>query len=136
MPSEKPTILVVENEGDIRGLLQIALQGDYNVIFAPTVALAKKLIEERRDAIALVLTDWNIDGDKPEQTGAEVIWTARTAGIQRFVVITGRGDNLPEIEKHSPDAVALKPFDIMALKETIARLIGQPAEAKALAVGS
>lgn len=107
MPPKKPTVLVVDNDEDIMEMIRLTLEPEgYRVLLAPTVAAAKALILEHRNAIDLVLTDWNLGDGR----GDQVIVAAKEHRI-KVAVMTAGHHNRPEIETHQPDDILLKPFN-------------------------
>ena len=90
-------VLVVEDEGDVRGVVRAMLEGlNYRVLTAMDGHEALAVYDRRRDEIALVLTDMVM----PEMSGMELVkaLVQRDAGV-RVVVMTGyplrEGGGLP-----------------------------------------
>jgi CheY-like chemotaxis protein len=112
------TVMVVDDEPDIRFLLRIALEGaGYGVVEAPHGEAALALV--RRSPPQLVLTDWMM----PRMNGGELIEQLRadesTKAIPIVIISGTRGDQT------GADAVVGKPFDPGELIVLVDTLIGK-----------
>jgi CheY-like chemotaxis protein len=112
------TVMVVDDEPDIRYLLRITLEGvGYGVVEA---AHGEAALEQVRDSPPqLVLTDWMM----PRMNGGELIRRLRadksTKAIPIVVISGTRGDEA------GADAVLGKPFDPSELIVLVDRLTGK-----------
>jgi|SRR5579872_870945 len=112
------TVLVVDDEPDIRFLLKITLErSGYNVIEASHGEAALELVRVSRPA--LVITDRMM----PRMDGTELITTLRgDEGTSAIPIIMLTGTNGPQV---GADALMTKPFELQALIELVASLIGE-----------
>ncbi len=120
--SEKPVILVVDDDGPILGLMRNLLK---EFGFDPVTATdgAKALDAARQQRPALVLLDKNMPGMR----GDEIIQTLRSQpGFDGLPILILSGDRMSpsELKTLGADGAVLKPFDITALLEEIRRHLG------------
>jgi CheY-like chemotaxis protein len=112
------TVMVVDDEPDIRFLLRIALEGaGYGVVEAPHGEAALALV--RRSLPQLVLTDWMM----PRMNGGELIEQLRADESTKaipIVIISGT-----RCDQAGADAVVRKPFDPGELIVLVDTLIGK-----------
>jgi CheY-like chemotaxis protein/heat shock protein HslJ len=108
-------LLVVEDDGDLRELLEMALSPEFEVYSCADGAEADRhLRAERVDA---VLTDL----DLPLVTGEEVLRLARSLRpAVPVIVMSGDPTRLCEVRDHADAAVA-KPFTLDALRAAVRR---------------
>jgi CheY-like chemotaxis protein len=112
------TVMVVDDEPDIRYLLRITLEGaGYGVVEAAHGEAALALV--RRSLPQLVLTDWMM----PRMNGGKLIERLRadesTKAIPIVIISGTRGTQA------GADAVVRKPFDPGELIVLVDRLIGK-----------
>ena len=118
----KHTILIVDDEEDMRKVLQDALVEDYHVVEAGDghYGLSEVLVGERN--IDLVITDLKMPGSD----GIELI---ENLPEETPVIVMSGYLSTPEFQdalKHfHPAAVFEKPFQISALFQAIHRALGQ-----------
>ena len=119
MTGEKATILIVEDEADLREMLSEALeQAGYRCLLAACIADARKLLEQAPPD--LVLLDWML----PDTSG--VNWLRQIRRIDRYreipvIMLTARGevtDRVAGLDSGADDYL-VKPF---SLKELQARI--------------
>jgi signal transduction histidine kinase len=109
--SERPVLLLVEDNADLRTFLTQALQDDYQVIEAGDGAAGLKLARERRPDI--VLSDLMM----PEMDGMDLCRALKadpqTSGAP-FVLLTARGDLTTKLEglDTGADDFLVKPFHL------------------------
>jgi len=122
--SAKATILVVDDELDIRNMLGKALQGlGYKVLLAEDGNGAVELFEEHDRSIDLVIMDFLLPG----LNGLDACAMLRErAPDLKVVLITGYGirENSEEIKRLKIDNVIRKPFRVPHLVSTICRCLG------------
>ena len=111
------TVLVAEDESAVReSVRRILERAGYTVIEARHGADALLLWRERRDEIALVLTDVVM----PEMRGAELAMTLREAAPDtRIVFMSGYASDSARATMSPDDALLTKPFDA----ETLLRVV-------------
>jgi CheY-like chemotaxis protein len=111
------TVLVAEDEAAVReSVRRILERAGYHVIEARHGADALLLWRERRDEIALVLTDLVM----PEMRGAELAVTLReTAPDTRIVFMSGYASDAARATMSPDDVLLAKPFDA----ETLLRVV-------------
>ena len=120
--SDRPTLLVVEDNADVRAYLRRHLSADYNVLEAPDGAEA--LSRARNNAPDLILTDLMM----PELNGIELCDRIRNdddLGRTPVVLLTARAaeeDAVAGLEAGA-DAYVTKPFSITELKARLRRLL-------------
>lgn len=83
-PSERPRVLIVDDEPGLREVLGIALRRDgFDVVAAPGAKIAKEKILESVPPFPLVITDLVM----PDGSGLEVLATAKKASSATEVVV-------------------------------------------------
>lgn len=115
MPNE--TILVVDDEANIRDLARLYLEKDgYRVILAQDGAQALKLVKEN-DNLALMVLDLML----PEVDGWEVCRRVRTDSNLPILMLTARDDDIDKIVglEMGADDYLTKPFNP---RELVARV--------------
>lgn len=120
-----PTILIVEDDPPTQMLLETLVQRNgYESVSAPDGAVAIELLGQRHfDAVILDLM-------MPQVSGTEVIDFLTSQGKRVPVILcTAAGpQRTASLEHGVVRAVVRKPFDIEALMDKVAELIGkQPA---------
>lgn len=112
-------VLVVDDEEPIRDVARATLEGyGYNVITAADGAEAKRLFDQRRGEIDLILTDMAM----PVMGGAELIASVKGADpSQRMVAMSGMMDQAQsdEIEAAGVGTLLPKPFTAEKLLKTV-----------------
>lgn len=108
-----PLILIVEDDPDIAGLLEIALQeAGYRTLRAETGHTAEELARQARPDLVL------LDLSLPDKPGQAVLFTLRqqpeTARIP-VIVVTGYAEPVTTIAGWPAITVVEKPFDLDAL---------------------
>ena len=111
----KAKVLVIDDEGDLSELLQIALNSDYTI----------EAIEDGRDALTklgefhpdLVVTDNYV----PLQDGFDLIDEIRKVSQVPVIVVseTSLGRKMSFFEKKGVAAVMVKPFTLKDLKSKV-----------------
>lgn len=100
----------------------MVLGADYQLLKANDVAEAKAHIQAHRDAIAVILTDWNL----PDGDGGDVVAEARAQcpTPPKIVVITGNPEqNGPAIQAVHPNAIRVKPLTAAELRATVSNVL-------------
>ena len=112
----KPTVLIVDDDADVRQVLRDGLEGDYHVFEAVDghFAISEILLADK--PFDVLVTDLNM----PESDGVELI--DRLPQHVPYVIMSGYLD-VPEYQKAlarlEPAAVLRKPFNIAELREAI-----------------
>jgi CheY-like chemotaxis protein len=101
------TILIVQNEEILRGLLQRALEGyGFSVLPAANGAEALQWSERHEGTIEIVVTDIDLS----DISGFELSRRIRAAHPEtKFLFVTGLGDQIPELREYAADILE-KPF--------------------------
>ena len=101
------TILIVQNEEILRGLLQRALEGyGFSVLPAANGAEALQWSERREGTIEIVVTDIDLS----DISGFELSRRIRATHPEtKFLFLTGLGDQIPELREYAADILE-KPF--------------------------
>ncbi|MGZ5446430.1 MAG: response regulator [Thermoanaerobaculia bacterium] len=120
--ADRPVILVVDDDAPILLLMRNLLR---EFGFDPvTAASGEQALEEaRRRPPALVLLDRNMPG----MSGDEVLHTLRSDGALSTVpvlMLTGEPMEPDEIRRVGATGAVMKPFDVIALVETIRAHVG------------
>lgn len=116
MTSERPAVLVVEDDDSMRLLCRVNLELEgYRVLEADRVAAARDLLDAER--IDCVLLDVHVGGDH----GYDLIRPAREERGIPVVLLTGTAQVGPE-ERARVDAVLPKPFKLEELMSTVREL--------------
>lgn len=119
----KPTILVVDDDGEIRRLLLDAFGRDYTIVEAANGLFGLSEIASGEQKIDLIITDLKM----PEVDGVEFIRNL-PEGIP-YIVISAYLQTSQfhgSLKGLEPVAVLSKPFKISTLREAIQRGLAQP----------
>lgn len=123
MPRGTETILLVEDEPELRGLAGMILKGSgYKVLEAADGASALKLVEDKLDSIHLVLTDLVM----PHLGGVELAQELRQRKPDmRVLYMSGYTDGcVVELHNHDPRARLLqKPFMADTLAQAVREVL-------------
>ena len=119
--SERPTILIVEDDEDCRMVLQDLLElNGFRVQTCPDAQHAVAAVRERPPALML------IDYLMPDANGAWVVRTLREDGGAAakvpFVLTTGSNDGRQEADELGVRSLE-KPFDVNRLLELVRSLV-------------
>jgi CheY-like chemotaxis protein len=95
------TILIVQNEEILRGLLQRALEGyEFSVLPAANGAEALQWSERHEGTIEIVVNDIDLS----DISGVELSKRIRAAHPEtKFLFVTGLGDQIPELREYAAD---------------------------------
>ena len=119
--SDKPVILVVEDDDDCRSVLQDLLElNGYAVVTCP--GGEKAVAQAKRSTPALVLVDYQM----PQGDGAFVVQSLKDAGgaLARVpVVLTSGSQEGREIAERLGVRALDKPFDVSRLLELVQSLV-------------
>ncbi len=121
----KETVLLVEDEEDVRGLIARHLAGcGYKVLEAANGARALELCQEDKGGIHLLVTDIGLPGLKGWKV-AEAFKAANPSG--RIIYMTGYTDEvaLKEIGADEKTEILQKPFSMIDLAARIRRLLDE-----------
>lgn len=116
----KPVILIVDDYGELRELMRLALEGNYEVVEAADglEGLARVLLGGQR--IDLVVTDLRM----PFLSGVDLL---ESIPKEIPVIVASAYLDAPDFQERldriGPDAVFRKPFLIQELRETVDRLL-------------
>ncbi len=122
--SERPSILIVEDDDDCRTVLQDLLEmSGYRVVTCPD---AHHAVESARASLpALMLVDYMM----PDENGAWVVRTLRDSGgplAKVPVVLTSGSSAGREIAESLGVRSLEKPFDVSRLLELVKSLVPTP----------
>jgi DNA-binding response OmpR family regulator len=127
--SEKPIILVVDDDQPILGLMRSLLREfGFEAVTAENGNQALSAARARRPALVLV------DKNMPGMTGAETIQSLREEpGFERLpiLILSGEPVSREELEGLRANGAVLKPFDVAALVEKIRSFVTNGDEAAA-----
>lgn len=120
-----PTILVIDDEADIRGLLRLALEeAGYRVRESCDGEEGLAMAKQERCALAIV------DLFMPGKEGLETIVAfRRDMPAVKLIAMSGEGghtDMLPVASSFGADGTIQKPFELDTLLATIAALLDKP----------
>ncbi|NNN07265.1 MAG: response regulator transcription factor [Elusimicrobia bacterium] len=123
--STQPCVLVVDDDGAIRAMLEATLAAQYKVVSSPNGDDVLRLIDTHRPR--LLLLDINLPGSD----GFEICRRVREqAKLKRLPILfmTIRKDNAAFLDslQAGGDAQINKPFEIPALREKIDYLMRRP----------
>jgi two-component system, cell cycle sensor histidine kinase and response regulator CckA len=122
--AESATVLVVEDEGEIRSLIREVLQiAGYRVLEASDRAQALKLADAHPGGLDLMVLDLKMPG----LSTADLVGRIRTARPDtRVLYISGQPheDVVAQSGPLPPGAFLQKPFTVVSLTETVRRILG------------
>jgi DNA-binding response OmpR family regulator len=122
---ELPTVLVVEDEEELRRTYELWLAGDYEVLTAAEGEAALELADEAIDVVLL-------DRMMPGLSGKETLAELRDRGLEaKYAMVTAVEPDFDIIEMGF-DAYLTKPVDEKRLRDTIESLRSQEAYSDAL----
>jgi DNA-binding response OmpR family regulator len=113
--SDRPNILLVEDNVDVRQLISITLSDEFNVFGADNVAEAKRYLNAVQ--VPVVLLDVMLPG---EEDGFQLLsWIRRNPRNRhtRVIMVTARGQARDYYEglERGADAYIIKPFSPLSL---------------------
>jgi DNA-binding response OmpR family regulator len=115
--SEKPVILVVDDDGPILALMRNVLKEfGFQAVTAETGSKAIDAARQQRPALVL------LDKNMPGMAGDEVIRTLRAEpGLAKLPILILSGERLSrsELAELGADGAVQKPFDVVMLIEQI-----------------
>lgn len=117
---DKATILIVDDELDIRQSIIEFLQDEFNFLEAETGAEALDIL--KRENIDLILTDYNM----PDLDGFELIKSLHEASaLVPVIVLTGRGSQDLQIRTLAYDVFEYieKPFHMKELRNSVRKCL-------------
>ena len=121
----RPRILVVEDDPNMRGLLQVLLDTEGYEVATASDGLAG-LSQAAQTAPQLILLDLNM----PDLGGLRVLEQLRAdpgLAATPVLVVTGQVDAVPVVEDLlGDDRVLLKPFAVAELLERVEQVTGGP----------
>jgi two-component system response regulator PilR (NtrC family) len=124
-PSTSPSLLVVDDEADLRTLYELTLLREgYDVDTAGSVEEARQRLQERR--YNAVITDMRL----PDGSGLQLLEQLEHAGRpEKVIVITAYGstENAVEALKAGAYDYLTKPVDLKQFRQVIAAAMGRPA---------
>ena len=119
--AEKPVVLVVDDDPDVRGILGMLLERDgYEVVTAIDGAAALEHVKDER--IALVVLDLQmprLDGDQFRRVYQE------RGGHAPILLVTAAEVSKHDLERLGVSAFIAKPFDVDTVMETVHRLVSE-----------
>jgi two-component system response regulator PilR (NtrC family) len=118
-PGPKRTVLVVDDEPDLRNMLSILFKRDgFEVTVAPGVRAAKQAISEVSSPFGMVLTDLLM----PDGSGLDVLTSARERSLQTEVIVMTAHSTLEtaiEAMKRGAYDFITKPFANLELRALV-----------------
>jgi chemosensory pili system protein ChpA (sensor histidine kinase/response regulator) len=119
--AERPVVLVVDDDPDVRGILGMLLERDgYEVVTAIDGAAALEHVKDER--IALVVLDLQmprLDGDQFRRVYQE------RGGHAPILLVTAAEVSKNDLERLGVSAFIAKPFDVDTVMETVHRLVAE-----------
>jgi two-component system chemotaxis response regulator CheY len=120
------TVLIVEDVETCAAALEIAFSpiADLNIITAKSAEQALQLLDNRREAIRVLVTDFEL----PEMDGLELIQRVRArASFARLPIIVITGSTDPDVARRlsssGADAVFEKPYSPTVVREKLEQLL-------------
>jgi DNA-binding NtrC family response regulator len=117
-------VLIVDDETQMRGLLEDLLEGDYQVLTASNGAEALQLLE--RDGAELIITDLVM----PKMNGIDLVMAVRKQYPALKIIaisggggITGRFDYLPVANLVGAARVIRKPFELAEMRTAVREVL-------------
>lgn len=111
-----PTVLVVDDDAEVRSLYENQLDGEYSV---RTAASGQEALEVIDDRVAVVLLDRRMPG----LSGDEVLQTIRERNHQcRIVMVTGVSPDVDILDLPFDDYL-VKPVSGTQLNDTVSRML-------------
>jgi CheY-like chemotaxis protein len=120
-----PLVLVVEDDPNVRGLLETLLSSEGYVVETASDGLeGLEALRQRRPALVL------LDMMMPDFGGVQVLETLRgdpaLSGVP-VIAVTGRQESIPGLRRElGPGNVFLKPFAVAELLAQVERVTGGP----------
>lgn len=123
LPGAKPCLMVIDDDGTIREMLRVSLESRYTVVCLPSGEGVLREIEQSRPR--LLVLDVNMPGADGHEVCEKIRAEARFRRLP-ILFITVRGDDATFLKslQSGGNALILKPFEIGALRERIAHLLG------------
>jgi DNA-binding response OmpR family regulator len=119
-PHNKKAVLVIEDDGPIRGLLaELLADAGYEVLEAADGSVGLRLAQEHGPSVIL------LDLALPPTSGLDVLERLRTRDCTRYIPVVAMSGHHPsavETIVPSPDGVIQKPFDIDRLLAEVHRM--------------
>ncbi len=118
----KPRILIVDDEADLRNMLDFALRGDYRIDTASDPREARRMIHDQPPE--LLLLDWMMPGISGIDFLRDLRKTDRFHQLP-VIMLTARGEEYDRIRglDNGADDFLPKPFSIEELKARIRALL-------------
>jgi two-component system, cell cycle sensor histidine kinase and response regulator CckA len=124
MTGPTKAVLLVEDETELRGLFKLLLEAEQlEVLEAGDGGEALRILEERNEAIGVIVTDMNLPG----VDGPAIVAHARTRFPSiRILAMSGYGgaDMLMTAADSKVDGFINKPFDPPTAIAAVRRLLG------------
>jgi signal transduction histidine kinase/DNA-binding response OmpR family regulator/ligand-binding sensor domain-containing protein len=121
---EKPVLLIVEDNDELRNFLHANLTGDYEILLAKNgdegLAIAVQHVPE------IILSDWMMPGKTGIQLCHDIKTTEATSHIP-VILLTAKAGIEPKLEglETGADEYLTKPFEMRELKARMKNLIAQ-----------
>lgn len=117
-------VLIVDDEAQMRGLLEDLLEGDYQVLTASNGAEALQLLEQ--DGAELIITDLVM----PKMNGIDLVMAVRQQYPALKIIaisggggISGRFDYLPVANLVGAARVIRKPFELAEMRTAVREVL-------------
>jgi signal transduction histidine kinase/DNA-binding response OmpR family regulator len=119
----KETILIVEDNQDVRNLIRMGLEGNYNILEASTGREGVELATEK--PVDLIVSDVMM----PVMSGVELCHLLKTderTSHVPIILLTARADHESKLEglRTGADDYVTKPFNMQELQARVVNLIG------------
>jgi DNA-binding NtrC family response regulator len=119
-------ILIVDDDEGPLGALSSALEDQYEVTTAQTLKAAQMMLEEKRDLIDLVITDYHLGKSGTGSDLLNYISTSEYLRIRNLPVIVASADTSQKWSVENQDVTFIsKPYKLNQILEKIVSLIGE-----------
>ena len=127
VPETLATILLAEDEDGLRALMaKVLRRHGYEVLEAPAAETAVEILEARRRAVDLMVTDLTLPGMGGGKLALEVRWLYPETPV---VFVTGASEDAEAaglIQHQTNVSLLAKPFSVEELVREVDRILGRP----------
>ena len=119
----RPTIMIVDDEPEVRDSFTIILEDRYDLAMAETGEEALSALQDRTD-IRMVFLDYKLPGI----SGLDVLRTLRQKGIRvPVVMVTGKGtrDTAAEAFHFEVEDYITKPFRVKEIEDAVSKILSR-----------
>jgi DNA-binding NtrC family response regulator len=119
-------ILIVDDDEGPRSALCSALEDQYEIFTAQTLKAAQMILNEKRDLIDLVITDYHLGNSGTGSDLANFISTSEYIRVRNLPIIIASADTSQKWSIENQDITFIpKPFKLNQILEKIVSLIGE-----------